>query len=242
MNLTEQLKLMANTSYKDYEGEPFQILLKSGLSDIEIVKLKSNSPSKTLSKELEEILRFTRGFKIKKGFIDEIQFDNFGDFWFEELIASNLTITHDLTGNFWIQEINQKGEWGKIYYVCHDPPVIIKQANSLCEFLNQLHEYLLIGEESFFSKVYDQISFNVYSGKGKLLDHNEALSSKDEKISQFASNYNSDWYIADLRNAKNGEGFRLESNYNETFRLEDELIWALKKYKSIWSRIKELFN
>ncbi len=242
MNPIEQLKIMANSSYKDYEGEEFQITLKNGMVKEEIENLKRKSPKNTLSKELEEILFFSRGVKIDNGLLDEIQFDNFEEFGFEELIKFNLTITHDWTGNYWIQEINQKGEWGKIYYVCHDPAVIIKQANNLSEFLSQLHEYFLKGEKSFFSDVYERISFNVYSGKGRLLEQKEALQSKDKKLSEFAERYNEDWFIADLRNAKNGEGFRLEASYKETIRLEDELIWALKKYKSFWTRIKEIFK
>ena len=179
--------------------------------------------------------------KVKKGFLDEIQFDYFGDFGFEELIEFNLTITHDWTGNYWIQEINGKGEWGKIYFVCHDPAVIIKQADNISEFLSQLHEYFLNGDQSFFSTIYDQISFEIYSGKGRLLEQIEALNSNDNKLSKFAERYNDDWYIADLRNAKNGEGFRLEASYKETIRLDDELIWALKKYKSFWTKLKEKF-
>ena len=151
MKPAEQLKIMAKTSYKDYEGKPFQIMLKDGMTKDEIEKLRRVSPKKTLSKELEELLQFSRGIKVKKGFLDEIQFDYFGDFGFEELIEFNLTITHDWTGNYWIQEINGKGEWGKIYFVCHDPAVIIKQADNISEFLSQLHEYFLNGDQSFFS-------------------------------------------------------------------------------------------
>ena len=57
-----------------------------------------------------------------------------------------------------------------------------------------------------------------------MLEQKEAVASKDEKLSNFAKEYNEDWFIADLRNAKNGEGFRLEANYKETIRFEDELI------------------
>ena len=233
MNPIEQLKIMANSSY---------VILKDGMTKKEIEKLKRAAPKNTLSKEVEEVLSFSSGFKIERGFLNEIQFNNFGDFGFEELIEFNLTITHDGSGNYWIQEINQKGEWGKIFYVCHDPAVIIKQANNLSEFLSQLHEYFLKGEKSFFSEVYKKISFTIYSGKGKLLEQKEAVASKDEKLSNFAKEYNEDWFIADLRNAKNGEGFLLEANYKETIRFEDELIWALKKRKGFWTRIKGIFN
>lgn len=89
----------------------------------------------------------------------------------------------------------------------------------------------------------NKIAFDIYFGKGKLLEQNEATESGDKLLSAFASSYDEDWFIADLRNAKNGEGFRLEASCDETIRLEEELIWALKKYryKSFWTRWEETF-
>jgi len=233
---------MSTTSYKDYEGDVFQIKLKKGLSSIEIEAIKDQIPNGNLGVEMEEILRYSRGLEIPKGFLSVITFDDFGIYGFEELIQFSLTIADDSSGNYWIQEINKKGEWGKVYYVCHDPPVMVKQAESLSAFLHQLHEYLLKGEASFFSKVMEEISEKIYLEKGKLLEQAEAVKSTDKRLSTFAANYNKDWFIADLRQAKDGEGFRLEGAFKETIRLEEELIWALKKHKSFWTRLKEKFK
>lgn len=242
MKIIEQLKIMASTTYKDFEGDDFQIKLKKGLTNDEINALKNRIQNGILKQGIIEVLQFSRGFDIPNGFLGEIRFDEFGFFGFEELLGFCLTITHDWAGNYWVQEINKKGEWGRIYYVCHDPAVIVKQADSLYEFLIQMHEYLLKEEASFLSKVIDEISFKIYEGNGRLLEQKEAIISGDELLSNFASNYNEDWFIADLRHAKNGEGFRLEAMYKETIRLEDELIWALKKYKSFWTKLREWFR
>lgn len=241
MHPIEQLKLMEKTSYVDSEGDIRRIKLKSGLTNKEIQKLKNSIPSGRLNKELEELLKFTRGFKPPGGFLDEIYFDNFSDIHFKSLFSHHVTFVGDGIGGYWIQEINQKGELGQIYLLGHDPAVLIKQAENLTEFLIQIDEYFKEVEESFFSKIYNNIASDIYFGKGKLLEQGEAINSTDKLIADFASNYNEDWFIADLRNAKNGEGFRLEAGYDETIRLGHELIWALKKYKyvSFWTRLKE---
>lgn len=240
MHPIEQLKLMEKTSYSNSEDYPLHIKLKKGLTPAEIKQLEKSIPFK-LSRELKELLRYARGIETYCGFLDKINFDNLGDFHFKTLIPFSLTITGDGLGGYWVQEINQKGEWGKIYLVGHDPPVLIKQAENLTDFLIQIHDYLLENEESFFSKVYDEKAGDIYFGKGKLIEYKDAIESKDKLLSDFASNYNEDWFIADLRNAKNGEGFRLEASYDETIRLGQELIWALKKYKNVsfWTRLKE---
>jgi len=244
MHPLEQLKIMSKTSYQNYEGEQFHIKLKKGLSTKKINQLKKHLPNKKLTKELEELLKYASGFETPRGFLDEINFDNFGDSWLKELVPYSLRITNDGIGGCWIQEINRKGELGKVYLVGHDPAVLIKQAENLTEFLLQIHDYLLKEEASFFSKVYNEISMEVYFGKGKLLEQDEAVKSTDKLLSGFAANYNKDWFIADLRKAKNGEGFRLEASYKETIRLGDELIWAVKKYKykSFWKKLKEKFR
>lgn len=234
---------MKKTSYYDSEDNAFQIKLKKGLTDAEIKKLEKSVPFK-LNKELIELLQYTRGVATYCGFLDKINFDNLGTFHFKTLIPYSLTITGDGLGGNWIQEINQKGEWGKIYLVGHDPPVLIKQAENLTDFLIQVHDYLIEDEESFFTKIYNDITSDIYFGKGRLLEYQEAIKSTDKLLSQFASDYNEDWFIADLREAKNGEGFRLEAGYDETIRLGNELIWALKKHKytSFWARLTEWFR
>lgn len=239
----EQLKIMSTTTYKNYDnGDEFQIRLKKGLSNEEITEIRKRIPNNNLKEEMAELLKFSRGIK-SIGFFDEIDFDDFGEFGFNQLIQFSLTITHDGIGGSWIQEINTKGQWGNIYYIGHDPPVMIKQAKNLTEFLCQIHDYLLNNETSFFSRIMNKIAFDIYSEKGKLLEQEEAVKSPDQLLSAFASNYDKDWFIADLRNAKNGEGFRLEASCDETIRLDEELIWALKKYKykSFWTRWKETF-
>ena len=119
---------------------------------------------------------------------------------------------------------------------------MIKQAENLTEFLIQLHDYLVNGEKSYFSKIFNTISGEIYRAKGRLLEQKEAIKSSDKLLSDFALKYDKDWLIADLRQAKNGEGFRLELASEGIIRLDNELIWALKKYKNFWMRWKEKFK
>ena len=61
-----------------------------------------------------------------------------------------------------------------------------------------------------------------------LWNKTEAIKSKDPILQKFADKFDKEWYLADLRNAKNGDGFLIESN---PIRLKEAEIWAIKKYK-----------
>lgn len=114
MKLIEHLKTMSTTLYKDEDGEAFHILLKKGMTTTEIDLLKKQIPNKNLSKELEEMLKYSRGFDIPFGFLEEVKFIDFGGVGLERLFQFSLNITDDSTGNYWIQAINPKGKWGDL--------------------------------------------------------------------------------------------------------------------------------
>lgn len=242
MSLKQQLEDIAQTEYFDYEGNSFKIKLKTPLSNKAIAAIQEKIPQNNLTIEMKDLLSYSRGFEIPNTFLEPISFEDFDFCIFEQLLNFCLFFTHDGIGGFWIQEISNNGTWGNIYYLGHDPAVLIKQADDLPEFIEQLNEYILIGEDSFFSEVFEKKAIKIYEGKGLLLEIDEALSSKDDTLRTFALNYNKDWFIADMRNAKKGEGFRLEADYAYTIRCGEELIWALKKQKNFWSWLKEKFK
>lgn len=44
-------------------------------------------------------------------------------------------------GNFWVVDVDpETRSWRTVFYACHDPPVLIVQAASLADFLQQLFE------------------------------------------------------------------------------------------------------
>jgi len=86
--------------------------------------------------EIPEILRLCGGVKVA-GVVD-IDFGLFRSFGFAELLPATSTIMEDGFGNFWCIDINaEMGHWGPVLYVCHDPPVIWKEASDLHAFLDR---------------------------------------------------------------------------------------------------------
>lgn len=143
MDLLKKVKEIQQGAYYGENGEPIKVDLLPGLSLKQIEKVQENVPNKTLPPSFINLLKNTSAISFRYLHMDEISFTNFGEFGFNELIQSCLTLTGDGAGNFWIVEISSSGEWGEVYFICHDPPLIVKQANSFYEFLNQLHEFLL---------------------------------------------------------------------------------------------------
>lgn len=241
MTLKEQVQQITATTYFDAENHPYHIKLDYALLPKEIYEIRQKCPQKMQFEELAELLNYSGGFLLQRGFLSEIRFDDMGIFWFKELLQFCLKITGDGAGNYWVQEIKQNGNWGAVYFVSHDPGVIIKQADSLSDFLSQIEEYAQKGDNSFLVEVYNNKAMEIYKGKGGLLVYKEVVNSSDVVLREFVASFDEKWVFGDLRNAKKGEGFCLEASYRETIRCEEELIWALKKptYQSPWARLMD---
>src|SRR5262245_51123146 len=55
-----------------------------------------------------------------------------------EEYAFSFPVMEDGRGNSWNVEIDpDTGAWGPVFFVCHDPPVVVKQADSFAEFMIQ---------------------------------------------------------------------------------------------------------
>ena len=101
MTLAQQLRTMADTTYFDYiEGmqdgirETYNIELLPGLDQTELNLLRQDLPEGTMNEELEQLLRYTRGFNA--GYrTEEIRFDEIAPFGYEELLGICQIITHD---------------------------------------------------------------------------------------------------------------------------------------------------
>ena len=99
-------------------------------------------------------------------------FSQIESFFDQGLLGLVINFGGDGLGGYWVQEIKTNKRFGKILFVGHDPPVLIKQANNLEEFLDQYYDYLLNAKNSFIGKVYDKIALEIYKEKGMLMEQN----------------------------------------------------------------------
>lgn len=221
-------KIEAQTYPYIDEKEVYKVKLEIGLSEIELQQFIKRVPYHKIPSEFENLLKYTKGIDSPTGILDEFRFNQIEKFFDQGLLGSVINFGGDGLGGYWVQEIKTNKTFGKILFVGHDPPVLIKQANNLEEFLDQYYHFLLDSENSFIRKLYNEIAFQIYEEKGILMEQIDALKSKDPEIKKFANRFDKEWYIVDLRNVKNGVGFRLESN---PIRFKEEEVWAMKKYK-----------
>ncbi|GAB2457795.1 hypothetical protein GCM10011375_06720 [Hymenobacter qilianensis] len=198
--LIKQLQLLEADRFVSEDDEEYQVQLLPGLTDEQVRAFAESMPQGRLSADIQELLLFTRGFEFSP--LEEILFDAFNQFGLEELFPNSIQLAGDGFGNFWILDINQTGQWGSVFYVCHDPAVIIRQSTDLCEFLRHIQEFGKLGADSWLDQVHGQISSSIWlerkTSKG-MTRAQVAKVSSDAVVRQFSSTVPADYLIADLR-------------------------------------------
>lgn len=201
-NLIEVLEEAKKREYRDADGNLVSFTLKPGLTAIEIDQL-ANELGVSIPPEIQELLLFSRGFE----HIQEVDLSGVcdgtdaGDFF-----TSYLSISEDGFGNHWVIDLTA-GVWGPIYYVCHDPPVVVYQSTNLDEFFRACIQMGITPEQNPIDQVSDPLAFEVWSKNPGLIPQPECETSNDPEISAFAQELDAMWFIRDLRNPKPGDGF-----------------------------------
>ncbi len=237
MKPIERIKSILNNEYESEDGDKYKVELFDGMSDNEIDEFKKKLPKNHLPEEIEELLRYAKGFDFYE--LGEIRFDalNFG---FEEVFPNSVSLVGDGFGNFWISDIDNKGEWKEIYYVCHDPPAIVKHSNNLSEFIHHIDEFGRLGRESNLDIIHEKIVGDIWVEKLSIMEKND----KNYEFSQeFLSQLPESFVIADLKNEpiKTGFNWAKYGVNNKIIRFKDEPIWIMEK-KEKQGFFSRLFN
>lgn len=221
-------------------GKVYSITPLNPLSAAEIEALAQHLPGQRLPDDIIELLRFASGFS--DNFFDEFSFVNADGFGLEHFFPNVIELASDGTGNLWLQDIDYQGNWGAVYYACHDPAVIMKQADSLADFIKQIHDYALDENHSFFHQLYEDGPIKIWKlPKGGFISIEEAKKSSDKILKDFASQLPPDYLIADLRNKPVGAGFawgRYYSIMDKEIRCSDLPLWGIQpKKRNFFARI-----
>jgi len=237
--LIRQLKELLSEEFTDDDGEVYRAELLPGLSAEEVAVLAAKMPITALPQEVKELLLYSRG--VDFGWLQQISFDAFGEFSLPGLFPACIELMSDGAGNFWLLDINEQGEWGAVFYVCHDPQVIIRQANNLQEFLLQLHEYGKLKSASWMDEVYKRLSIKIWKERKlhvELVEAALATASTDAVLSQFAAQQPPEFLLADLRVGSATKGFAYDGFFqNRNQRVckhELEPIWAFEPPRQGW--------
>jgi hypothetical protein len=90
--------------------------------------------------EIQELLGYAGGFRFDR-LKTEVDFVGSEMFAFEEALPHGVPLLGDGYGNCWMVDVRPKdGQWGQVFYVCHDPLALIVQAPSLAVFLEQIFD------------------------------------------------------------------------------------------------------
>ncbi|RAJ05034.1 SMI1/KNR4 family protein SUKH-1 [Chitinophaga skermanii] len=221
-----QLQSMLHVEYTSIDGDQFQVALFEPFTQEEITALAKLFPQQQLPGELRELLAFARGFDFWG--IEEISFSTIAKDY-DELFPFALQLAGDDLGNFWLLDINKDGKLGCVFFVCHDPGVVIKQANDLTEFIFQVHEFGQKMQHSTLNTVQEIVVYNVWTEHNSLLDHAMAKDSNDVALREFAAQLPEHFSIGDLRGKPNQAGFAFGHAEEDPIRHETLYLWGIER-------------
>jgi hypothetical protein len=189
----------------DEDGRLVTLELLPGLSQRELDDFARQVPSH-IPPEIAELLSECRGFY---GTIEQVDFTGRGIlFEFEPAFPYGLPIAADGYGNFWVVDLHpHTARWGPIYFVCHDAPVILYQADFLEQFLSELVRMFKPPHRSLVDDVHEDRLAHVWRTNPGVLSHEQCLRSDDPVLSAFARELDDSFQVIDLRRAKPGDGF-----------------------------------
>ncbi|MCU0435402.1 MAG: SMI1/KNR4 family protein [Bacteroidia bacterium] len=230
MTPTEKLKSILSRQYISEDGDNYQVELMPGLTAPQINELSQKCPSGHIPDEIKELLEFTRGFEFSG--LDEVTFDGIGEFGFEELFPNSVQLAGDGYGNFWIIDIDKKGNWGNVYYVCHDPAVVVKHSENLTQFIEHIDEFGKYGDQSNLNMIHEKVITNIWNNDNGFIDVETARKSDDSTLKEFSQTLPDNFFVADLRNKPIQSGFawgKFGTTEGLIIRHETELIWGIEK-------------
>jgi hypothetical protein len=134
-------------------------------------------------------------------------------------------------GNSWLVDLNGASkEWGPIFFVCHDPPVVQFQCATFEQFLTELFKQFQPPYESETTRVRDE-GMVIWKSNPHVMDFDEAVARRDDLVPRFARELGKEWQFIDLRNVPSGSGFSWGRYGPETEvrRFGDEPIFAYRK-------------
>jgi len=180
--------------------------------------------------EIRDLLEFTSG--VASDAVGRIDFTGGYPFAFDEAFPISVPILPDGYGNCWLVDIEPRtGSWGPVFFVSHDPPVVVVQSRSLSGFLMQALGSRTSGERSSLEFVKELAGQNL---PGQVaLNVGQARQSSDQAVRTFAGSLAEPFAIFDLRELKTGSGFSLwRPGFDfEVVRCEGQFIWAVRFIK-----------
>jgi len=213
--------------------------LNDGLSKTDLRGFEDSLPG-PLPSEIESLLRYASGFESKS--IGSVDFTGRSNrFEFKEVVPHGVPIAQ-INGSYWVQDINEDGGWGGVFFFSHDPPIATLQFDSLDSFVKAAVQDGNVGEEA------NRLSLATWQDVNSGVSIDDAMGSGDDKLMNFVRSLpHGNFRIFDLRAATGSKGFAWGRGGPdlECRRASLELIFAVavkEQRKSLISRIYSALN
>lgn len=236
MSPLELVRQAAGSRLVNEDGEVEHLRLLPPLDAKELAALEARIPC-PLPTEARELLAYSRGFE--NGPVESVDFSGLTEFGMEEVFPCAIPIAHDGFGNYWVVDLTSRSRaWAPIFFVCHDPAVIVFQSASLAEFIAELLKLGNPPYKSALDEVHEAGTFSVWNDLSRMRGAAEFHNAEDVAAREFAAGLGGDWLIADLRNAAVGDGFAWGRFGPRTAcrRMGEERVFAIQR-KPLWKRL-----
>lgn len=224
----ELLRSMDGREWVDEDGYATRLELLPALTDAEIDALAA-AWGVPIPRDARKVLRVTRG--IAPSPLESVEFSGemAGEVAGEvpdELFPHGMPIAHDGYGNYWVADLRPGSDaFGPVFFVCHDPAVIVYQCADVAEFLDGLLVMTEAPHTGPLHFVHEQAAAEIWGGKEVAVQREVALASDDEVLRAFAETLPPDASVADMRAPRTGDGFRVPL-YREFIRHPTERLIA----------------
>lgn len=153
------------------------------------------------------------------------------------LFPSGRGLAADGCGNHWVVDFQPDStQWGPVYFLCHDPPVVLLQSPDVLHFVQELCRHLQPPHRSLLREVSEHRLCNVYRRDPGSVAYSDAMGADDAVMRTFAAEVGPGYRFTDLRNAAIGMGVRLELPYESSQRCGSLPVFAVpeRKPKRSW--------
>jgi hypothetical protein len=202
----ERLRAAAAGGLVDEDGDPVALELRPGLDPAGIQRLRAtyDSIGVALPGELTRLLAVTTGADVL------LDLDLTGErhsVEAGELLPAGLPVAADGSGNFWLLDLTPDTvDVAPVFYLSHDAPVLLHQADSFAEFLDDALRKYEPPHASRIDDVHEDRLHQVWRTRPDRLTWQQAMSSGDGALRDFAEGLDPTWAIVDLRRRETGMG------------------------------------
>jgi hypothetical protein len=190
----------------DEDGHPVALELRPGLDPAAIEGLRAAYEARgvPLPHELARLLAATSGADTL------LDLDLTGErhsIEIAELLPAGHPVAADGYGNFWLLDLTPDTvDTAPVFFACHDAPVLLHQADSLAEFVDEAVKMLEPPHASRVDDVHEDRLHEVWRTRPGELTWQQAMSSGDGALRDFAEGLDPAWTLVDLRRREVGMG------------------------------------